>query len=182
MHCCLIAPRITAVSIRAAYRRGVRAARATTKSVRCNLARERLSNFFFSGSSRDSNGSSFLSLRAFRWYPVCLPAPTGSPFTCLGLVRGRRRLEPSPLAALPSRTVYTLYYKEGTNSRSHSSRVPHACAHATHPASAPAPPRPSSLLRDHRERGSTRWQHGMCSMRWQRHEHHRPAPPKQLRF
>ena len=42
-----------------------------------------------------------LSSRAFRWYPVCLPAPTGSPFTCLGLVRGRRRPESSPTACRP---------------------------------------------------------------------------------
>ena len=56
-------------------------------------------HLFFTSPSRVRTSPSFLSSRAFRWYPVCLPAPTGSPFTCLGLVRGRRRLEPSPPGA-----------------------------------------------------------------------------------
>ena len=53
-------------------------------------AHARLSKFIFCDSSGDSCDSAISSSRAFRWYLVYLPAPTGSPFTCPALVCGRR--------------------------------------------------------------------------------------------
>ena len=54
--------------------------------------------FLYHGTSpsRVRTSPTFLSPRAFRWYLVDHPAPTGSPFTCHGLVRGHRRPETSP--------------------------------------------------------------------------------------
>jgi hypothetical protein len=53
-------------------------ARRCAASLACACVGHRASKFFFFCSSRDSFCSSFSSRRAFRWYLVYLPAPTGT--------------------------------------------------------------------------------------------------------